>query len=56
MVSPSEMSEKRDAHHGHTVNIREVDVAAGLDSDKPLDPDVAARIRYGVRPSLSYSQ
>ena len=38
--------EKQDAHRGHTVNIRDVDVAAGLDSDKPLDPDIAVRIRY----------
>ena len=45
----SKIFEKQDAHHGHTVNIQDVDVAAGLDLDKPLDPDVAARIRY-VRP------
>lgn len=43
--SGSEIS-KQGAHHGRTVNIREVDVAAGLDSDKPLDPEVATRIRY----------
>lgn len=36
------------AHHEHTVDIWEVDVAAGLDSDKPLDPEVAARIRYEI--------
>lgn len=40
------MFEKQDALRGHTVNIQDVDVAAGLDSDKPLDPDIAARIRY----------
>jgi hypothetical protein len=38
--------EKQDRASGHTVNIRDVDVAAGLDSDKPLDPDIAVRIRY----------
>lgn len=36
------------ARHVHTVNIREVDVAASLDSDKPLDPMVAARIRRKI--------
>ena len=36
---------KQGARRVHTVNIREVDVAAGLDSDKPLDPKVAARIK-----------
>jgi hypothetical protein len=52
MDSPtsSSMSEKQGAQpepkHTVTVNIRDVDVAAGLDSDKPLDPDIAARIRY----------
>ena len=41
------MFEKKGAHRGHTVNIRDVDVAAALDSDdKPLDPVIAARIRY----------
>jgi hypothetical protein len=39
-------SKKQAAHPGHTVTIREVDIAAGLDSDKPLDPKDAARIRY----------
>ena len=42
----SKISEKQDAHHGRTVNIRDVDIAAGLDSDKPLGPDIAAHIRY----------
>ena len=42
----SNMFEKQDAQRGHIVNIQDVDVAAGLDLDKPLDPDVAARIRY----------
>ena len=45
-MASSNGSEKQDAHYGHTVNIRDVDVAASLDSDKPLDPDIAARIRY----------
>lgn len=40
------MFEKQGAQRGQTVNIQDVDVAAGLDSDKPLDPDIAARIRY----------
>jgi hypothetical protein len=31
--------------HTNVVNIAEVDVAAGLDSDQPLDPEVAARLR-----------
>ena len=42
----SNMLEKQDAQRAHTVNIQDVDVAAGLDLDKPLDPDLAARIRY----------
>ena len=48
MDSPtgSSMSEKQGAQPEHTVNIRDVDVAAGLDSDKPLDPNIATRIRY----------
>lgn len=46
MHSPGEISEKRGVH---SVNIREVDVAASLDSDKPLDPSTAARIRYHYR-------
>lgn len=37
---------KQVTHPGHTVTVREVDIAAVLDSDKPLDPKDAARIRY----------
>lgn len=48
MDSHSATPEKRSVHHGHTMNIREVDVAAGLDLDEPLDPNVAARIKYGL--------
>ena len=48
MDSQSATPEKRGIHHGHTMNIREVDVAAGLDLDEPLDPNVAARIKYGL--------
>lgn len=40
------MFEKQGAQRKHTVNIQDVDIAAGLDSGKPLDPDIAARIRY----------
>ena len=38
--------EKQDGHRGYTVAIRDVDIAAGLDLDKPLDPDIATRIRH----------
>ena len=44
------MFEKQGAQRKHTVNIQDVDIAAGLDSDKPLDPDIAARIRYVYYP------
>lgn len=39
-------SEKKAEEHVHVLNVAEVDVAAGLDSDEPLDPKVAARLRY----------
>jgi hypothetical protein len=32
--------------HANVVNLVEVDVAASLDSDKPLDPEVAVRLRW----------
>ena len=39
-------SEKKVEERVHVLNVADVDVAAGLDSDKPLDPIVAARLRY----------
>lgn len=49
MDSNSEtMSEKKGLEteqHINVVNLAEVDVAARLDTDEPLDPEVAARLR-----------
>lgn len=42
----SEKSSKNETHVGHFVAITDVDVAAALDSDIPLDPKVAAKLRY----------
>ena len=39
-------SEKTDKGPGHIATLHEVDVAAGLDSDKPLDPAAAALLRW----------
>ncbi|PPQ93270.1 hypothetical protein CVT25_015268 [Psilocybe cyanescens] len=47
MDSASYNSEKQGAHHT-SVSIRDVDVAASLDSDAPLDSQVAARIRRKI--------
>jgi hypothetical protein len=38
-------SEKSDARPGHIATLHEVDVAAGLDSDKPLDPKATALLQ-----------
>jgi hypothetical protein len=38
--------EKGDPRSGHIATLHEVDVAAGLDSDKPLDPKAAALLRW----------
>ncbi|CAA7271463.1 unnamed protein product [Cyclocybe aegerita] len=48
--SISEHSEKHGPEHAHTAiaKLRDVDVAAALDSDKPLDPEVAARLRKKI--------
>ncbi|KAJ3517410.1 hypothetical protein NLJ89_g522 [Agrocybe chaxingu] len=48
--SVSEHSEKHSPEHAHTAiaKLRDVDVAAALDSDKPLDPEVAARLRKKI--------
>lgn len=41
-------SEKKGSvnHTHHVLNLHDVDVAATLDSEKPLDPEVALRLRY----------
>lgn len=44
--SVSEKSTNIGTHVGRLVKIQDVDVAAGLDSDKPLEPEAAARLRY----------
>jgi len=41
----SEKMSKNDVHVGHLVAIEDVDVAAALDSNTPLDPEVAAKLR-----------
>ncbi len=41
----SEKLSKNDVHVGHLVAIEDVDVAAALDSNTPLDPEVAAKLR-----------
>ncbi len=46
--SLSEKSTKIGAHVGRLVKIQDVDVAAGLDSDKPLEPEVATKLRYVI--------
>lgn len=45
MDSASEKSTKDSSHPARVVNLEDVDVAAALDSDEPLDPEVAARLR-----------
>jgi len=46
MDSSSDTTEKKEVRHNvHHANAREVDVAAQLDSDAPLDPAVALRLR-----------
>jgi len=45
MDSASEKSTKDGSHPARIVKLQDVDVAAELDSDKPLDPEVAARLR-----------
>ena len=48
MDSSSEKSdEKRQIGH-NLFNVEEVDVAARLDSETPLDPKVAERLRYAT--------
>lgn len=42
----SSSSEKGDARPGHVATLHEVDVAARLDSDKPLDSKAAALLRW----------
>lgn len=42
----SEKSSNAGTHVGRLVKIQDVDVAASLDSDKPLEPAVALRLRY----------
>jgi hypothetical protein len=45
MDSGSEQTEKDGARRpGHIAALHDVDVAAGLDSEKPLDPEAAARL------------
>ncbi|KAF9484670.1 MFS general substrate transporter [Pholiota conissans] len=44
-------SEKKSSdtqQHTNVVNLQEIDIAAELDSDKPLDPEVAARLRRKI--------
>ncbi|KIM48751.1 hypothetical protein M413DRAFT_437931 [Hebeloma cylindrosporum] len=48
MDSSSEQTEKGGAPHGHIATLHEVDVAAGLDSEKPLDPKAAALLRKKI--------
>lgn len=50
MRSSNGISEKQSTRREHILNAQEVDVAAALDLDESLNPDVAARIRY-VRPN-----
>jgi len=46
MDSRNEQTEKDSAHYpGHMAALHDVDVAAGLDSDQPLDPEAAALLR-----------
>ena len=45
MDSSSEKTDQGDPRPGHIATVHEVDVAAGLDSDKPLDPAAAALLR-----------
>ncbi|KAH9483910.1 putative transporter PB10D8.01 [Psilocybe cubensis] len=47
MDSASDASEKKVAHHAN-VSIRDIDIAASLDSDAPLDPQAAAQIRRKI--------
>lgn len=39
-------SAEKETIHVHILSIADVDVAAGLDSDKPLEGEVALRLRY----------
>ncbi|KDR73634.1 hypothetical protein GALMADRAFT_251402 [Galerina marginata CBS 339.88] len=48
MDSGSEISEKKGGVPHPVVHLQDVDVAAGLDSDTPLDPEVAARLRRKI--------
>lgn len=41
-------SEKSTTVGGRIVKLEDVDVAAALDSDKPLEPEVAAKLRRKI--------